>query len=434
MEPLTVVALIGLAFFCEFIDSTLGMGYGTIITPALLILGFEPSDVIPAVLVSQAFACLAASGFHRYNGNLSMGEDGMSTKYVVLLVGVAAVAVLIAVIVTIDIPDVARYLIIACVVIAMGLSVMARRSFKQSTSLLHALGLVSVFIKAITGAGFGPMYTTGQILSGRKPRRAIALSTFLRVPICLFAFMGYTVLHGGGDLWLPVVLSIGALAATPIGPSQTSKLTSDSGRMAVGVLSFFLGVYILMWLFIRPYLESIIENPFFWAMLSMFALMGCTASLMTKRLGKYLGLNAGCVGIFALGRFLIPIACCDQPQFHGGPILAVIGFIVFVVGLVFLCAAFSINPWPAPDEQYPLVTSGFYALVRHPMYLGEVIWTLGWSIMFGSILGVALVPIWWGGLLFHAIIEEEHMEQMFGQRYIDYVARVRGRLLPGLPL
>jgi protein-S-isoprenylcysteine O-methyltransferase Ste14 len=335
---------------------------------------------------------------------------------------------------SIHLSDVVRNLIIACVVIAMGVAVMARRTSGRSTPLLHSIGLVSVFIKAATSTGFGPVYTTGQILSGREPRHAIALSTFLRVPICTFAFLAYIYSNGIMDIWLPVVLTIGALAATPIGPSQTSKLTTDSGRMAVGVLAFFLGVYILMWLFIRPYLESIVENPFFWAMLSMSALMGCTATLLTKRLGKYLGLNAGCVGVFALGRFLIPIACCDQPQFHGGPVLAVLGAIIFVIGLVFLCSAFYINPWPAPDERYPLVTTGFYGFVRHPMYLGEVLWTLGWSVMFGSILGVALVPIWWGSLLFHAIVEEEHLEQRFGQKYTDYSERVTGRMLPGLPI
>ena len=38
-----------LAFVCEFVDSTLGMGYGTSLTPILLLMGFEPLQVVPAV-------------------------------------------------------------------------------------------------------------------------------------------------------------------------------------------------------------------------------------------------------------------------------------------------------------------------------------------------------------------------------------------------
>ena len=41
IEPIGMVALfiVTAAFLCEYVDSTLGMGYGTTLTPLLLILG-----------------------------------------------------------------------------------------------------------------------------------------------------------------------------------------------------------------------------------------------------------------------------------------------------------------------------------------------------------------------------------------------------------
>ena len=45
LAPLTLVA--------EYIDSTLGMGYGTSLTPILLLLGYSPAQVVPAVLFSE---------------------------------------------------------------------------------------------------------------------------------------------------------------------------------------------------------------------------------------------------------------------------------------------------------------------------------------------------------------------------------------------
>ena len=45
-----ILFIVPLAFVCEFIDSTLGMGYGTSLTPILLLMGLEPLQVVPAVL------------------------------------------------------------------------------------------------------------------------------------------------------------------------------------------------------------------------------------------------------------------------------------------------------------------------------------------------------------------------------------------------
>jgi uncharacterized membrane protein YfcA len=49
--------ILPLAFICEFMDSSLGMGYGTTLTPLLLLMGFEPLQVVPAVLMSECVTC-----------------------------------------------------------------------------------------------------------------------------------------------------------------------------------------------------------------------------------------------------------------------------------------------------------------------------------------------------------------------------------------
>ena len=47
-------AILVIALLCEYMDSTLGMGYGTTLTPLLLVLplGLDPLAVIPAILIS----------------------------------------------------------------------------------------------------------------------------------------------------------------------------------------------------------------------------------------------------------------------------------------------------------------------------------------------------------------------------------------------
>ena len=65
-----LLGMVVMAFICEYMDSTLGMGYGTTLTPVLLIMGYEPLQVVPAVLVSELFSGLLAGALHHKEGNV----------------------------------------------------------------------------------------------------------------------------------------------------------------------------------------------------------------------------------------------------------------------------------------------------------------------------------------------------------------------------
>ncbi len=53
------LTIILFAFICEYVDSSLGMGYGTTLTPLLLIMGYNPLQIVPAVLLSELILTLA---------------------------------------------------------------------------------------------------------------------------------------------------------------------------------------------------------------------------------------------------------------------------------------------------------------------------------------------------------------------------------------
>ena len=59
---------------------------------------------------------------------------------------------------------------------------------------------------------------------------------------------------------------------------------------------------------------------------------------------------------------------------------------------------------------------------------------LGAAVAFGSTVGVLLTPIWAAAFWLHALIEEEALKSKYGASYEAYMARVRSRLIPGLPL
>jgi protein-S-isoprenylcysteine O-methyltransferase Ste14 len=73
---------------------------------------------------------------------------------------------------------------------------------------------------------------------------------------------------------------------------------------------------------------------------------------------------------------------------------------------------------------------GPYRLVRHPMYTGYVITQIGFLLANPSLLNLAVYGAAWAMLLLR--IEEEEMMLSLDPAYLDYVAAVRYRLLPGL--
>jgi protein-S-isoprenylcysteine O-methyltransferase Ste14 len=110
------------------------------------------------------------------------------------------------------------------------------------------------------------------------------------------------------------------------------------------------------------------------------------------------------------------------------------GGVIFAVGMVFALPVFAIRPITGPAAGVSLKTRGLYRIVRNPLYLSDVLWCLGLAVMFRSEVGIALVPVWWAALWLLTMIEEESLERTLGQPYIEYKQRVRGRIVPGLPL
>ena len=88
----------------------------------------------------------------------------------------------------------------------------------------------------------------------------------------------------------------------------------------------------------------------------------------------------------------------------------------------------SFSPFPRPVEGAPLVETGAYRLVRHPIYGGLILGALGWALVTSSV--VALVG---GGLLFVLFAAKGRREEAWlAAIHPDYSAYQRRtkRLIP----
>lgn len=85
----------------------------------------------------------------------------------------------------------------------------------------------------------------------------------------------------------------------------------------------------------------------------------------------------------------------------------------------------------ALQPDHTLATTGFYARVRHPSYLGILLMDVGFAGVFRSVPAVALLPVVFWMFKRRMDVEEAFMTARFGDEYRDYSART-ARLLPGV--
>jgi protein-S-isoprenylcysteine O-methyltransferase Ste14 len=106
-------------------------------------------------------------------------------------------------------------------------------------------------------------------------------------------------------------------------------------------------------------------------------------------------------------------------------LLAVCGMVLIVVALWTLGRNFSIIP-----QARQLVCRGPYRLVRHPLYVGELLCTLGIMIKVFNWQRLAMFLVLVAFQVFRAMEEEKLLSQVF-PKYVEYASRAP-RFIPGL--
>ena len=120
----------------------------------------------------------------------------------------------------------------------------------------------------------------------------------------------------------------------------------------------------------------------------------------------------------------------------GGDALRWIGVILFVIGSILrlipvylLGNRFSGLVAIQPDHR--LLTTGLYSVIRHPSYLGMLIYSVGWSLAFRSVPGLGITVLMFLVLLARIDAEERLLHDTFGAEYDAWRART-ARLIPGV--
>jgi uncharacterized membrane protein YfcA len=244
LGPGAALALFLAALCCEYVDSSLGMGYGTTLTPFLLLAGFEPLAIVPCVLLSEFVTGVFAGLMHHRDGNVDFLRDRRARSTALLLSVLSGVGAVGAVTLALQVPRLWLKGIIAVIVLSVGVVTLAtfRRRLEYRRSQMVALGAMAAFNKGLSGGGYGPLVTAGQVVSGMSPKHAVAITSLAEAWTCAIALAAYLCLHGGVDFSLAVPLTLGATLSVPIATLTVRRLPETAMRASVGTLTCLLGV------------------------------------------------------------------------------------------------------------------------------------------------------------------------------------------------
>lgn len=115
---------------------------------------------------------------------------------------------------------------------------------------------------------------------------------------------------------------------------------------------------------------------------------------------------------------------------------------VVVVGDVLVAAGLLVAQWVVVQNNYagasitveegqPLVSTGLYGVVRHPMYSATTVMMAGTPLALGSLWGLPVTLLALPVLIARILDEEKVLTQELAG-YRDYTTQVRYRLIPGV--
>jgi uncharacterized membrane protein YfcA len=254
-----------LALFCEYIDSAMGGGYGTILVPVLLAFNIDRSVLIPAVLFTEIWTGLISAILHHFVGNASFRIDFSSKGFLtngggiklsedfkisLILASCGIFGGIIAAFVAININEFAIKLYIGILVLIIGIFVFLKFKWNFSWWRITGLGLLAAFNKGMSGGGYGPLISAGQIMVNRDPRKAVASTSLSESVVCVSSLIIYFLLNKTSFnvefIYLMIALLIGSLISVPFAVFTVKFIPIEKMQPLIGIVTMALGAFTII--------------------------------------------------------------------------------------------------------------------------------------------------------------------------------------------
>lgn len=247
IEFMRLLPLLALSFCSGMIDLSLGMGYGFTVTPVMLMLGFTPQEAVPAVLISSFVGGVSSSVWNHRLHNVDFNFKSQAFRIAAFTSGLGVLGAIVGVFISFNLPVRIVGLYIGLLVLASGTLVIVSKSLVSefSWSKMMVISLIGSLNKGLTGSGFGPVITTGAMLSGIDEKASVSIQALSESSVSLVGFLAYLLMQGSVNYQVAATMSLGVLLASPLAARIISSIDGKILRMFVGVLALIIGSYTL---------------------------------------------------------------------------------------------------------------------------------------------------------------------------------------------
>lgn len=252
-----ILAVVILAFIFETMDSSAGMGFGTGLTPLLFLMGYNPLQVVPILLLSEAITGFTSAAFHHEFENVKFRFKkplNQETRIMFMIAGVGCIAIFFSVILTYLAIDVTTNIIktyVAILVLFMGIFGLIKiktKNKKYKPKLLTFFSGLAGFNKGIGAGGYGPVVMMGQIFSGIYEKTATAIVSLSEGIVSIVGVATFVLITAYGikiDLILLPSVFTGGFIAAMFSPYIVRILPNKIWRIVIPVYALGIGVFLL---------------------------------------------------------------------------------------------------------------------------------------------------------------------------------------------
>lgn len=174
-------------FLAAFVDTGLGMGYGMILVPLLLLSGSRPFEAASLTLVSQLVVGTLGTIFHFKHKNISQ-ED---LKKLYLAAVPAVIMATLGALANISLPPEYTVLYMAFIMLTLGTLLALGIKVRVGKSAFTLLSAIAGFNKGFTGTGFGPIIVSGGVFYDNNVKSSVAVGTLSGLLVSLFGSIPY---------------------------------------------------------------------------------------------------------------------------------------------------------------------------------------------------------------------------------------------------
>jgi hypothetical protein len=121
------------------------------------------------------------------------------------------------------------------------------KEFNFSWLKIIGLGSLASFNKGISGGGYGPVVTGGQILSGVEGKSAVGITSLAEGLTCAVGITAYVLIARKPlDLTLAPYITVGAILSVPFSAKSVKLVSEKNLKIAIAVLTIILGLWTII--------------------------------------------------------------------------------------------------------------------------------------------------------------------------------------------